>query len=44
MKALALALLVALPYLEPGETFTVACASLTASPTVGVALNWNEEF
>lgn len=31
-------------YLEPGETFTVACQSLTASPTVGAALNWNEEF
>lgn len=31
-------------YVEPGETVTVACLSLSASPTVGAALNWYEEF
>jgi hypothetical protein len=33
-------------YVDPGETFTIACLTSAgaASPTVGVALNWHEEF
>ena len=33
-------------YVDPGETMTIACLSSAgaASPVVGVALNWHEEF
>lgn len=31
-------------FIEPGDTLTVACATSTGSPTVGVGLNWTEEF
>lgn len=31
-------------FIEPGEILTLACASQTGSPTVGVGLNWSEEF
>jgi hypothetical protein len=31
-------------YVEPGETLTVECTATTGAPTVGVGLNWHEEF